>query len=183
MKDYVDYKKTNRIKLHFLINNDNSKSVNNYVIFSDDIIINYNDIKQTVTYNEITSLKLSICARVYNPSTAATNPISIFKKRAQAGQHMLSNKGPHVIYSLDMDIITATNELLLESYSLLNIKHILSLFNQDIIEDPLGILNLLKEMNSETELQKYLSRNFNDLAKKYHLDNPRGVVTNDMNID
>lgn len=181
MKDYINYKESNRSKLHFFIK-EGSDNKDDYILFTDNICIKQGDNRQTINYDDITKIRISICSRVFNPSTATTNPISIFTKRAKGGLHMVSNKGSHMIYSLDMDIVTNGSEMLLESYSLNTIKEILSVFDKDRIEDPIGIIELVNEKES-TELQKYLDKNFSILSKEHNLDNPRGIVTNDMHLD
>lgn len=42
-----------------------------------------------------------------------------------------------------------------------------------IIDDPVGVMNLLNTYRDQISLYRYLDRHYRKLAKQYHLDNPR----------
>ena len=85
-----------------------------------------------------------------------------------------------VIYNVDIDILCKDKVLQFECTNLYEISEIITHLKNIgiIVQDSLGIENLLKVYKDKYELFKYLDRTFPKLAKKENLDNPRGVLTN-----
>lgn len=174
--DYVNYNKSDRKKLHFSLELNNEK---NHLIFDDKKII-LNDNKEIINYDDIKKIKLSLCSRIYNPTVVSSNLLEIMIKRWTKGIVGTTNKGVHIIYSADFDVFTNNKTYYFESYSLNNILQIIELLSvKNIkIDDPIGIYSILIKNKDQNDLQKYLDLNFQFLAKKYNLDNPRGVLLN-----
>lgn len=174
--DYVNYKTTNRKKVHFLLKENN---IDNTLIFDDKkIIITENNF--FIDYNKIQRIEISLCSRIYNPSIISSNPLEIVKMRWKKGIVGTTNKGVHLIYSVDFNIYTNDKLYCFESYSLNNILQIIEiLFIKNVkIEDPIDIYSILINNKDMSKLQKYLDMNFQFIAKKYNLDNPRGILLN-----
>ncbi len=169
-KDYMDYKKTNRIKLHFLTNNNEYE--NSLCFLEDKVLLPDNNV---IYYKDIEKMNLSLCSRIFNPSVLSDEAAKVLIGRVTKG--VFITQGIHMVYSLDMDIVTNEKTYYFESYSLNHILEILNIFNNHItINDPLGIYDILIHNQESMERQRYLDLNFKNLAKEYYLDNPRGLV-------
>ncbi len=169
-KDYMDYKTTNRIKCHFVTNN--NEYVNSLCFLDDKVLLPNNNF---IYYKDIETIKLSLCSRIFNPTVLSDKAAKVLIGRVTKG--VFITQGIHMVYSLDMDIVTNDKTYYFESYSLNHILEIVNILNDRItIEDPLGIYDILMHNQDSMERQRYLDLNFKNLAKEYHLDNPRGLV-------
>ncbi|MCD7893086.1 MAG: MerR family transcriptional regulator [Erysipelotrichaceae bacterium] len=171
----INYKENHRIKSYFSMDNKNEK---NTLLFTDNNIV----VKDTrIPYSSIQEIHLSLCSRIYNPSIKSSNLIKLMIGLIATGIAGTA-PGSHMMYCLDMDIYTKDNEYYFESYSLNNIKEILDILKNNLIEihDAIGIYDMLKNYTDKVELQKYLDNHFRQIAKEYHLDNPRGVTYNSI---
>ncbi|MCD7840830.1 MAG: hypothetical protein LUG46_09420 [Erysipelotrichaceae bacterium] len=168
--DYMNYKTTSRTKCHFVTNiNEYENSLcflENQVLLPDNNVIYYKDIEK---------IKLSLCSRIFNPTVLSDKAAKVLIGRVTKG--VFITQGIHMVYSLDMDIMTNEKTYYFESYSLNHILEILNIINKHItIDNPLDIHDILMHNQDSMERQRYLDLNFKNLAKEYHLDNPRGLV-------
>lgn len=174
--DYFNYHECKFTKLHFVFD---SLECDNYLLFGESTLYDSKN-REIINYSDIEKVDFSLSSRIYNPTVVSSNPLEIIKKRWTKGIIGTSNKGVHMIYSLDLTVITNDQKYYFESYSLNKALDIINHFiNLNIpIIDPLEIYSILKINNNSDQLQKYMDNNFTKLAKKYHLDNPRGIVYN-----
>lgn len=169
INQFTDYKKTDRIKTNFVL----KKAITSDLIFSNEYIEHQEII---IPYNKIDKIKLSMCSRIYNPGVISKGPIDFIVKSWKHGTPatVLTN----LVYSLDIDIYLKDGNLFaFEGFINKNIYSILNLLNHHniVIEDPIGIQDIIKKFNDCREVQVYMNKHFKDLAKKNGLDNPRGT--------
>lgn len=174
--DYFNYHECNYQKLHFVFD---SLEYDNYLLFGESFLYNV-DNEEYINYSDIERVVFSLSSRIYNPTIVSSNLLEIIKKRWTKGVIGTSNNVVHMIYSLDLIVITKEKKYYFESYSLNNALDIFNHFsNRNVsINDPLGIYTILIDNNDLNQLQKYMDKNFKKMAKEHHLDNPRGVVYN-----
>ncbi|MCD7840471.1 MAG: hypothetical protein LUG46_07615, partial [Erysipelotrichaceae bacterium] len=171
----VDYKENHRIKCYFAIDN---KNIKNTLVFTGNEII-FKD--NRIPYSSIQKIHISMCSRIYNPSIKSSNLFKLMIGLIATGIAGTA-PGSHMMYCLDMDIYASDNVYYFESYSLNNIKEILDVLKTNHIEvlDTIGLYDMLNNYTDKVELQKYLDNHFRQIAKEYHLDNPRGVTYNSI---
>ena len=78
-------------------------------------------------------------------------------------------------YYLDLDFEVNHQLFQFQVYCDENIYHLRqALLEHDItVDDPVGIMDLLNTYRDQMSLYRYLDRHYRQLAKQYHLDNPR----------
>lgn len=78
-------------------------------------------------------------------------------------------------YYLDLDFEVNHQLFQFQVYCDENIYHLRqALLEHDItVDDPIGIMDLLNTYREPASLYRYLDRHYRQLAKQYHLDNPR----------
>lgn len=123
------------------------------LFFNTDSIV-YND--TIIKIDTIKHIELSLC-----------NELALF-----SGSLYVATK---FNYYIDMDIETNQN---IYSYQILcddNIYQMIQYIKDKHIQyfDSIGIIELLKNYQTKTSLYQYLDRHYKELAKQYHLDNPR----------
>lgn len=175
-KDYVNYHECPYHKVHFDYMKDNENE--NCLIFFDDYLLIKEKKEMKIEYHQIKKIKLGMCSRLYNPSYIDNHLKDIMLKRWKMG--VLGVYGQNMIYSIDLDIYIDNNHYMFESYSLKDCKDILHhLIEKNInIEDQAHLIEILDQYQNDVELNNYLNLNYKELAKKYHFDNPRGIITN-----
>ncbi|MCD8028291.1 MAG: hypothetical protein LUF02_06450 [Erysipelotrichaceae bacterium] len=168
--DYMNYKTTSRTKFHFVTII--SEYENSLCFLKDKVLLPDNNV---IYYKDIEKVKLSLYSRIFNPTVLSDKAAKVLIGIVTKG--VFITQGIHMVYSLDMDIVTKEETYYFESYSLNHILEILNILNNHItINDPLCIHDILIHNQDSMERQRYLDLHFIDLAKGYHLDNPRGLV-------
>lgn len=174
IKGGVNYKESARKKLDFFISLEDA--TNDYVVFDKDNILISHEHNETIDYNHIEAVTLSLCSRIYNPGVIGSHIGDIAVKGLKRGAPFVV--GPaHMIYSMDMDIYTKDGMKAFESYTLHRCLDIIRIFKEHHIQvnDSLGIEDMLVTYHDDVKRQKYLDQNFAKMAKENQLDNPRGT--------
>lgn len=169
INQFTDYRKTDRVKTNYVLQTTTTTDL----LFSNENIEHQDTI---IPYDKIDKLRLSMCSRIYNPSVISKGPIDFIVKSWKYGTPLTVPN--HLIYSLDIDIyIKDGNLFAFEGFINKNTHSILELLNchNIVIEDPVGIQDIIKKYDDYREIQVYMNQHFKDLAKKYGLDNPRGT--------
>lgn len=168
IQQFTDYQETGRNKTHFVLQKKDPYDL----IFSKENIT-YQD--QCISYSHIHKIKLSLCSRIYNSGVISKGPVDFFLKSWKYGTPL--TVPIQLIYFIDMDIYFDDTSLSFEGFIDENLKEIIELLNEHhlVIVDPIGIQEMVKKTSDYRELQIDIHKNFKNLAKKYHLDNPRGT--------
>lgn len=145
-KKITDFIKRKKVKAVF--------SFKEYELFFNTESIIYNDI--VIPFNTMKCIDLSLCNELATVSGSLYTAIKFN-------------------YYIDLDIETYQN---IYSYQILcddNIFQMIQYIKDQHIEyhDPIGIMELFTQYQTKSSLYQYLDRNYKQLAKKYHLDNPR----------
>lgn len=174
INNIINYQPASRIKLDIYLKKigDNQE---NYLLVDNDLTLKTKDVKVKLNFDDIKEIKLSMCSRLYNPGVVESGPVKLLVKRWQHGAPL--TVGQHVNYYLDLDIVLVDIVIKLENN---NLYHSLALIDYleaqgIVVNDPLGIKAILKKYPDGVDLVRYLNNNFPKLAKKYDLDNPRGI--------
>lgn len=167
---------------------DDSVIDENYVCFKKNelIIKDVYNFEKTIKlpYQEINELKFSICTRAYTDS--------IFDNRNSLGK-VGSGKGLRTYCFVDLDVITASQELFFESISIENMHDIMMLIKEQniLVTDSLGLVSFFVENTDKYKFNKVLANNIRSWTKTCGIDNPRSVevvsqmrqIRNSVNID
>lgn len=179
-----NYKETNAIKCMFIFPQDINNIVYNcpHLIFDEQKIfsIDINDLP-IFFYKDIQSITISLCSRIMNFGKLNSKNFSFFKNSYWHSEEPIlyaGKMGVSLTYCIDMQIIYNNILYEFESFSILNGKKILSILrkNNIIINDPINLERILNKYNTKEMLHKFLQYHYNDLSKKYNLDNPRGQI-------
>ena len=169
INQFTDYRKTDRIKTNYVLQTTTTTDL----VFSNENIKHQETI---IPYDKIDKIKLSMCSRIYNPGVISKGPIDFIVKSWKNGT--LATVPTNLIYSLDIDIYVKDGNLYaFEGIINKNIHSILELLNchNIVIEDSIGIQDIVKKCDDYREIQVYMDKHFKDLSKQYGLDNPRGT--------
>ena len=174
INNIVDYKQTQRIKLDVILSDDNRKN-DYYLLFSDQVEINYQGHHRQIGYDDIKEIHLSMGSRIYNQGVIESNPAKWFVKIWQTGA--VGTVWINLNYFIDFDIVLNDDVILIENNSIYNGAKIIEFLKDKEVKviDPYGIEAMLLKYPDKMKLVEHLNQIFPQLAKQYHLDNPRGV--------
>ena len=170
----VDFKKTELIKGD--IQRQNSTK-NNYVYFGDELILKINDKLLQIPHTRIDKVIISMCSRLYNPGIISENIGSIFISSIKNGTFMTVPQ--QVLYYPDLIIFTDTNKYHIEGYDFEGIPEVIKYLIKYSVpyNDTVCLEDILENIKDDYHLSRYFDKYFPSLAKKNHLDNPRGIIT------
>ncbi|MEG0453375.1 MAG: MerR family transcriptional regulator [Coprobacillus sp.] len=138
-----------------------------YLLFKEDYIEYFDEQdKHIIYYKDITSLKLSMCSRLYNTARPTSSLTSLYT---------VTGGWEYMHYLIDFDIETNDNIYKIESRSRHKILEIINLLYDklDCIHDPLNLHKIFNTYTDKRECFNYIHFRFRDWAKEYHLDSPR----------
>lgn len=179
-----NFKESNSQKCMFIFPEDVNHIVYNcpHLIFDKEKIysIDIYDLPN-VFYKEMKDVTISLCSRIINMGKLTTQKMSIFKKNDLYSEEPIlfaGKMGVTLTYCMDFQFVYNNTKYEFESFSILNAKKIISILKQNnvLFKDPISIESILYKYNTKELLHKYLQFHYNDLARKYKLDNPRGYV-------
>lgn len=171
----INYAQTKRIKLNVYV-----KKVidgnSNYILIDNDLCIKIDNIERVINFDEIKEIRLSMCSRLYNPGVLEPNMAKWVVKRWQRGAPI--TVGQHVNYYLDLDIVLENEILEFENNNIYEGAAMIDAIETRGIEinDPMQLKEHLVKYPDPVALVNHLNNYFPKLAKKYDLDNPRGIV-------
>lgn len=170
---FVDFHPSPRIKINICLEGDEKKDTDN-LIFGKKIVLNHNGEHREIDYSEVSEIHLSMCSRIYNQGVIESNPAKWFVKIWQTGA--IGTVMVHIQYYLDFDIVLKDNTLKFENTCIYNSLPIIRFLKDKVsVNDPYGIEEILDKYPDSMKLVNFLNEVFPKMAKKYGLDNPRGV--------
>ena len=149
---FVDFHPSPRIKINICLEG-NEKEDSDNLIFGKKIVLDHNGKHQEIDYSDVSEIRLSMCSRIYNQGVIEYNPAKWFVKIWQTGA--VGTVMVHIQYYLDFDIVLKDKGV--------------------VVNDPYQIENILTKYPDAMKLVNFLNEAFPKMAKKYGLDNPRGV--------
>lgn len=173
---YKEVKNSEKVKNIFFYGQENVKyEKEDYLLFTDhEIIYNHKNEIESLSYQSIKSIKISMCSRLQNTG----------KTILRFGQPLYTfgngNVSPYVFYYLDLDIYINNRFYKFESRSLNDIDKIICLLYDKVqnIDDPIGLYDFFLKYPTKEEQYNKINIHFKEWAKKYHLDNPRKLKDN-----
>lgn len=171
----INYEESERVRLNVYIDQLDSEQ-EEYLLIGKELILKIGDKAKMIDFDEIKEINISMCSRLYNPGIVESNLGKLVFKRWTYGSALAV--GQHLNYYVDLDIILNNEKIMIEACSLKNIVAVMEILssNRITINDPLKIKEILTKGLDNAALEKYLDNHFPKLAKKYNLDNPRGVI-------
>ena len=145
------------------------------LIFGKKIVLDHNGKHQEIDYSDVSEIRLSMCSRIYNQGVIEYNPAKWFVKIWQTGA--VGTVMVHIQYYLDFNIVLKDNILKFENTCIYDSLPIIRFLKDKgvVVNDPYQIENILTKYPDAMKLVNFLNEAFPKMAKKYGLDNPRGV--------
>lgn len=171
---FVDFHPSPRIKINICLEG-NEKEDSDNLIFGKKIVLDHNGKHQEIDYSDVSEIRLSMCSRIYNQGVIESNPAKWFVKIWQTGA--VGTVWINLNYFIDFDIVLNDDVILIENNSIYNGAKIIEFLKDKEVKviDPYGIEAMLLKYPDKMKLVEHLNQIFPQLAKQYHLDNPRGV--------
>ena len=180
-----NYQECHSTKAMFIFPEDIKNIIHNcsYLVFDENKLYTYNMPEIiTLNYSDLEKVTISFCSRIMNFGKIESNPLAIFTENYWQSEEPIlitQRMGTIMTYCLDLEIKDKDNNVYsFESFSIINAAKILSLLkkNDVCIDDPIGIIDILKNNPDRASLSKFFQYHFQALAKQHNLDNPRGQV-------
>ena len=171
---FVDFHPSPRIKINICLEG-NEKEDSDNLIFGKKIVLDHNCKHQEIDYSDVSEIRLSMCSRIYNQGVIEYNPAKWFVKIWQTGA--VGTVMVHIQYYLDFDIVLKDNILKFENTCIYDSLPIIRFLKDKgvVVNDPYQIETILTKYPDAMKLVNFLNEAFPKMAKKYGLDNPRGV--------
>ena len=181
IKNYV---KNDYVKCMFVFDENIQELKNNcpHLVFDNEKIYLLNDHHYPqFFYQHIKSITISLCSRLMSYCGNHQEKFSLLSDEYwKVDEPILyfGHMGANLTYCLDMIIHYHDKIYAFESFSILQTQRIIKLLkkNHVCLNDPIHIENIVTTYHIKYELQHYLQLHYNELAQKYHLDNPRGQI-------
>ena len=177
ISEYINYNSDDRIIIKIIVKHDPDED--DYLYFKEDSIeLSFQNNSFQIEYQDIQTVNLSMCSRLFNPGIIANNPAKWIVKRWTTGS--VGTVMQPVVYCIDIDLVLQDTTIKIESNSINGILDMINLLKEKNIKvvDLLDIATILKNNPDKYYLFKYLDRIFPRMAKEHHLENPRGVRAN-----